>query len=754
MPDPYADRRAPAIEKDRVVATHTTGNRTGYFSLTRRTFLKALAFLGGLLALRSLVKLPNPSRTAAATHSPESVEEKLVVTSCLNCASACGIKVKVANGKAVGITGNPLSEVTGGAICPRAHIGLQVLYDAGRIRQPLKRTNPAKGRNSDPGWSPVSWEQAANEITTRLGDLRAQGKPAQLLVFNGLNTASDSDLINHFARAYGTPNIFATQSLESQAIKAGHRLADGNESLPAYDLANAGCVLAFGAGILEHDKPLARNLRAWGKLRANHARVIVIDPRYSVTAARADRWLPINPGTDAALALAIANVLLSDGLYDSDFIARYTTGFDDFRRLTNDYAPEKVAGTTGIDAATIREIAGEFGRARPAIAWVGRGAAGGKNGGPAAYAIFCLNALAGSIDVPGGILYQEDVPYRAMPDITLDDTARQGLAQLRLDAVDGAFALSRVPERIISGSPVAMALGFNSDIVQQAPGSGRWAEALAKVPFYVHAAPALTGTAQLADIILPAATYLEQWAYDHSPPGAGFAETRLKQPVVPPLGEARPVGDIIFSIARQLGGTVAAACDGLGGDTARFVQYRTGNLMAWQEFMAKGVWRGATYEYRKYDRIFETPSRKFEFHTDKLRYVKPNFHGDQAQYPLVLDSYYPLPAMESGCQECAWSQEFYLVMHGAGWTNFAEINAGTARRLGIKDGDAVWVESAFSRLKMKARVIEGVHPAVVAIADGQGQRFGASPTELTALDYDPLSGQACFFNARVRVYRA
>ena len=124
-------------------------------------------------------------------------------------------------------------------------------------------------------------------------------------------------------------------------------MADGNYSHSAYDLALTNYILAFGASILESHKPLARNLRMWGKIRRerpNRAKVVVIDPRYSVTAAKADRWIPINPGTDGALAMAIANVIISERLYDSNFISNWTVGFDEYKELVlGYYSPESVA---------------------------------------------------------------------------------------------------------------------------------------------------------------------------------------------------------------------------------------------------------------------------------------------------------------------------------------------------------------------------------------------------------------------------
>ena len=763
-------------------------------NMTRRTFLKLSALAGAAFAAARIIKhLAIRSTIPVQASGENTINDKWVATSCLNCPTRCATRVRVADGKAVKITGNPLSQVSEGENCPRAHIGLQVLYDPERINSPLKRTNPAKGRTIDPKWVPVSWEQALSEVCDRLKLLRERHQPQKLLLLRGLNTISDEDMICRFADAYGTPNVISADALENEAEKSGGWMADGNYIHSAYDLARTNYILAFGASILESDTPLARNLRMWGKIRRerpNRARVVVIDPRYSVTAAKADRWIPINPGTDGALAMAIANVIISERLYDAKFIRNWTSGFDKYKELTlNYYSPERVAVITGIHANTIREIAREFAVTRPAIAWRGRGATSWPKGSYNSYAIFCLNALVGSIDVPGGVIYQEKPEYRSMPKPVEDSIAREGKAKPRLDLRKTSrfpaaeVVTNQVADSILNDSPypVEVAIGFNSNFNMSAPGTWRWDGALEKVPYYVHIAPFVSEMAEYADIILPACTFLEEWSYDHTLPGSGCAEVRIKQPVVEPLGDVKCITDIVFEITRRLGGTVAQSFTPLGKDTEGFVRYRTKTLIPWEEFREKGVWVGAAYQYYKYDRIFNTPSKKFEFYSSNLEtrlketgngvhdrlaclphHEDVEFQGERDEYPLVLLTYQPLLNVNNGSQNYPWAQEIFLVMHGVGWTNFAEINSRTAEALGIRDGNMVWLESPFGRIKVRARVFHGIHPQAVSIASGQGhyadgrwqKGVGVNPNQIIGVDYDHISGQAVFLNTRVKVYKA
>jgi anaerobic selenocysteine-containing dehydrogenase len=189
------------------------------------------------------------------------------------------------------------------------------------------------------------------------------------------------------------------------------------------------------------------------------------------------------------------------------------------------------------------------------------------------------------------------------------------------------------------------------------------------------------------------------------------------------------------------------------------------------------VWVGPAYQYHKYSSVFNTPTKKFEFYSGNLEktgtqsdstltflphYQEVEFFGDEGEYPFILSNYQPLLTIENGSQNYPWAQEILLVMHGLGWTNFVEINSETAHELKIKDKEWVWVESPFNRIKVRARVIEGIHPEVVTIARGQGhyaggkwqKDIGVNPNEIIGVDYDRLSGQSSFLNTRVKVYKA
>ncbi len=707
------------------------------------------------------LKRPSIFESAEKEATSAITTEQVVATSCLNCSTRCATLVRVVNGKAVRITGNPASLYSDGKTCPRSHVGLQVLYNPDRFVTPLQRkpgTTKGRGTSMD-DFEAISWDDALANMVQRL-----QGtSPNRLLILEGLNPTSDEDLIDEFARAYGTANVFREEDLEIAAEREGRKLADGRDNsgyeLESLDGTATRYILAFGAGIVESERPLARNLRMWGKLRresANRTKIVALEPRYSVTAAKADEWIPLNPGTEGALAMAIANVIITEDLYDQEFVSNWSSGFDNYSTLVTSpgFTPENVAQLTGVSAEVIRTVAREFARTRPAIAWGGEAATSWPYGSYASHAIYCLNALVGSIDVPGGIVYQEYPDYNPMPPPP-SSTVEPGISFRRT-------------EELMSNQTVDVVVGFQSNLIMSVPSAAKWESALKSLPYYVHVGPAMTEMAAYADIILPASTFLEEWGYESALPSSGYAESRIKQPVISePRFESRSVARILFEMASRMGPPVATSFTDITADPGsfaeEFVKYRTGSFVSWDEFRSSGVWEGGPYQYEKYDEIFHTPSGKFEFKADHLEsLLDVKLPGEDTEYPLMLGIYRPVLEIRSGSQNYPWAQEVFLVMQGRGWGNTVEVSPDSAREWGIGDGDRVVVQSVFGDLEAQAKVIEGIRPGVIAIAEGEGHwwsgRFadglGVNPNDIMVTAYDEETGQPSYFSTRVRIRRA
>jgi anaerobic selenocysteine-containing dehydrogenase len=624
-------------------------------TITRRTFMRAAGggAAAGLAGCKALERgypeeywIEQPTLPGQEKAPPG--EERFLRSVCMQCEGGCGIVVRVVEGRAVRIAGNRDYPTNQGGLCPKGVNGLQVLYDPDRIRGPLRRD----GERGSGAWKPVSWDEAIAEVAARLRTLRRRGQPQGLAVMGGRYRGHMRDLVRRFLTAYGSPNEIDHDSLCSNGDAAAHGLTQGVRDRLAYDWERTRYVLVFGAGFTESFRPTAMMLRVHGVLRGRpgqRAKIVQIDPRFGVSAARADEWVPVRPGADAALALGIAHVLVRDGLHDRDFVARHTLGFEAWTDaaghrhagfkdlLLERYAPGRAAELCGVPAATIERLAREAAAHRPAVAVGGRGAAAHTNGLYARLAIHSLNALLGSIEAPGGVLVQRPPPYAAWPAPEVDEAARRGLAAPRLDlggpgvAPLAESAVVRLAERIEQGRPYPLEALFvyYTNPVFSAPEPDRLAAALRRVPLLVSFSPFMDETTRQVDLVLPDHTYLERWQLDTGTPSVGFPLLGLRQPVVPPVHDTRSTGEVLIALARALGGSMARSFpdDELGmiKQLLRGVhQSGRGSVKAgtfdefWKGLVAAGGWWDPPYRFGEWPRALATPSGKFEFYATRL----------------------------------------------------------------------------------------------------------------------------------------
>jgi len=364
---------------------------------------------------------------------------------CLQCPSGCGLRIRSVMHWPVKVEGIKDYPINKGRLCPKGQAGLQVLYDPDRIRHPLKR----KGKRGEGSWEKTSWEEGIGLVVEKLKALRQEGKPQGLMVMGGRYRGHMAELMSRFMEAYGSPNHLGNPARGSEGILKGHFFTMGvREFLPIH-WEEVNYVLSFGASLLEASRPSLRNLWGYGYLRRGRpgirGKLLQIEPRFSVTASKADQWVPIRTGTDGALALGIAHWMIKEKRYDQRFIDQYTFGFEDWKDaegktrmgfktlVLKEYSPKQVSSLTGIPEETITQIAQEFSSHWPSIAISGRGVGMQTNGTYSQMAIDSLNALAGSIDAKGGLLFQRRPPFHKWPSIEKDGVAEKGLSQPRID---------------------------------------------------------------------------------------------------------------------------------------------------------------------------------------------------------------------------------------------------------------------------------------------------------------------------------
>jgi len=743
---------------------------------------------------------------------------------CQLCPGGCGIKARLLDDWPVKINASPDHPISRGGLCPKGEAALQVLYDPDRIRRPLKRA----GQRGEGKWTEISWDEAIRTLTSRLGGLRREGRPEGLVVIGGQYRGLIRALWDRFLEAYGSPNYVST-AFGCEASDAVLRLTQGVRGHIAYDLEHADYLLSFGTSLLDGGWSPVWQMRSIAELRqgrpGRRAKLVQADTRFSMTAAKADEWLPVRPGSDGALALGIAHVLISERLYDEKFLREHTLGFDDwtdasgvrhegFRTIVlRDYPPKVASSASGVPEETIVRVAREFGNARPAVALADHGATRYSNGLFISWAVHCLNALAGSIDVPGGVLTAPAIAFTPMPPPQVDPVAEQGRRRPRLDGAQmqaGSLvstAVQRLPEAIRTGRPypVEAVLLYYANPAFSLPGSLGMREALARVPFVVSFSPNLDESTDAADLVLPDHIFLERWEDDPTPPGVPFPVLGLRQPVRAPLYDTRATSDVVLAVAKALGDPLSASLP--WENTEAFLKeriqgvYESGRGVLgrvpgappessspsgteskrpetfeafWEQLVEQGVWSDPEYPFRDWGRTLSTPSGRFEFLPEPIGSalnggasatslsLTPHRLGDEQRYPFALNVFRPLAYGGGRTANVPYLLQIAGKTVSALQEAWVEINPSTARALGIADGDPVWVESPLGKVRAHARLHPGTPPEVVNMPSGAGHRtggrwaknFGVNPNVLLGSATMALTGGPAYQVTRVRVTRA
>lgn len=638
----------------------------------RREFLKLLGMAGagalaGGISGRVIFSIPDETFQRVMT-GPRIETWKSSI--CTLCPGGCGIRTRLIDGIPVRIQGNPIYPINRGAICPMAEAGVEMLFHPDRIQQPLKRA----GARGEGDWQEISWEEAFDLLTTRLRDLRTGGVPERLVLMTQDYNDLAPDLLRRFMAVFGSPNYFCKS--ETQANTLPVLLTQGLNKVPAFDLANTSFVLNFGGDFLDEPPTPIRFNQLYAALRSRangeKARLIHVSSYLSRTAANSSEWIAIKPGTMGALALSIAHILIRDETYHQEFLQESTFGFLDWQDATGDqhkgfrnlvieeYYPEKVARITGIPAEDIIRIAREFAAAETALALAGQQAAASTNGLYTLWAIYCLNALKGNFEKPGGVLFPRDMISTSLPELTYDETARHGLARSKIGEMAGrplsmqVDSWDQVLPAILHDDPypVDTLILCDANPVFESTRGQQFQKGLQEIPFVVSCTPFLDDTAGYADLILPDHIFLEKWEASHSVPTVEYLHFGVQQPVIKPLYDTRHPGDIFLQLGKTLGGNIADALpwekyehyvkhhaqaifdSGEGTIVSESVDlswleflkergWQVHDYSSFEEFwevlLEEGGWWDPLYPEPESERIFNTESGKFEFYSQFLK---------------------------------------------------------------------------------------------------------------------------------------
>ena len=742
----------------------------------RRGFLGGAGLLAGVAA--GCRARPDPY---AAHKPPVPVErglrmgsEKYVLSTCGLCPAACGLRVRVVDGRAVKIEGNAESPVNRGGLCARGQAGLELLYHPDRIRGPRRRVG-ARGENR---WEPISWDAAIGQLAAELGQLRAAGEPQSLVLVDGEQTGTTHALWARFLDAFGSPNHIGHGATGVGALAQAVRRMTRKACLPGYDFEQSRCVLLVGTGVLESSPqfiPLARAMA--GKSRP---RLLCASPRLPPAGVLVDEWLSLMPSGSAPLLLGLLHVLLREQLGDES-VLELASGFAPWTgpggqaqpglraQVMSGFAPDKVEALTGLPASRIEQLARELVVARPAVVVVDEGLCELAT----ASAALLVNALLGSLNVPGGMVLDPGTSLADLGVVVLDSTAIDGLRAPPIDGREGRDPGQRgvedsrilaLPEAFLSGKPYAakaLLLSYSNPAYSK-PGAKRWREAIVKVPFVVSFSPFFDESALFADLLLPDHTFFERW--DVVAPGRGSRVLSLRQPVVHPLADTLQTGEVMLRLARALGAGVADAFpwdDYRQVVLARLGKSEGGSGAVLGELESTGIWLSPEAEVAPalasdHTKTRDDQPRPLLFDVRAaLSPVAESQSGDAVRFPFVLVPFRGPGYAEGGMREMTWLRE--LPLEGANpWLGRVELSAEDACRLGIEDGEAVVVESQVAEVEVRAMVRNGIRPGVIAVPLGAGagpaRDLVPGVSSLFASLVDPASGHwlACATLAQVR----
>lgn len=571
---------------------------------------------------------------------------KITKNVCHQCPARCGIDVYTTEGRVHAIYGAMNHPVANGKLCPKGHLGAYILYDPDRFKGPMRRSNPKKGRNEDPKFVPISWDEALRTVAARLQALRDKGEAHRFALLYGRGWgATDAGLLGDFGKLYGSPNVGINHSsMCSDGSKKAKQATDGNYSYNAYDYRNTNYLLIFGASFLEAFRPYNYLMQMWGHMRSKSpkTRVTAVDVHLNTTLAAADRALYVKPGADAALALAIAHVMLTEGLWERDFVGDFVDGENRFKtglildpqsfkekwtlglidwwnNEVKDRTPKWAAEITTIAEKDIVTVAREFGTTRPAIALFERGPTTHSNGVHTGMCIHALNALAGAMFAKGGMMYQIGPSYGPLPVKAADYMDEYATADERkqFPRVDMAKTekwplannmLQEVAQNHNAGKPYKLdtVLFYLTNPTFSAPEPKAWEEMLSEV-FVIETSPFPSETAMLADIILPDHTYLERLQCVDPYPFEGWPLASLRTPAVKPLYDTKVFGDTLIEIGKRLKGKMGEYYTALD-STENLLRHLakgfaanpgTNGVNSYESWVKEGVWYKKPYLWQQ-----------------------------------------------------------------------------------------------------------------------------------------------------------
>ena len=663
--------------------------------MNRRKFLKVLGVTGGGAAVLSGCSTDSAEKILPYLVPPETELPGIATyyaTTCRECPAGCGMHVRVRQGRAVKVEGNPNAPLNAGRLCGRGQVALQGLYNPDRIRSPL-------ARGPDGTFAEISWDDALQRIAERLNTARGE----EIWFLSGNESGTFGELIREWLGAFGSSNHLVYEPFGYEALRFANRRTFGIDAFPQYDFAAARYVISFGTDFLETWLNPVENTKAFTESHAygegRMGKFVHVEPRMSMTGVKADEWIAPVPGTEALLALAMAQVILSERLGSSPSDARRLGG------PLSDYTPESVADRCGVPAERITRLAREF-AAVPSLA-----VAGGVNGQHdqahnTAQAVNLLNYVTGNVG--------RTVKFGPESD----------------PAGGSSFAsLVSLADAIKSGN-VGVLFIHGANPVYASPRGLGLAGAMGKVGLKVSFARFLDETSALADLILPDHDPLEQW--NDFEPRRGV--TMLQQPVMQPVFDTRQTGDVLLDLGRRAGKGSGALTSSSYKEYLqrrwRRKQRQAGDARPFDTFWRDALARGGLWT--------DTPAGRVRLAPTAGTLSGDTWQVQESKLPLIL---YPNIAVFDGrSANRPWLQELPDPMTKITWNTWVELNPATAARFDVSEGDILELTSEHGTVKAQAYIHPAIRDGVLAMPLGQGHtEYGRYATGRGVNGFDLVS---------------
>jgi anaerobic selenocysteine-containing dehydrogenase len=644
-------------------------------------------------------------------------EVRKVRTACRNCHGGCGVIAHVKDGKVIKVEGDPDSPISHGTMCSKGLAITQLAYHPDRILYPMKK--------GDNGWERITWDEALDAISERFKKVIKENGAESIVIGQGTGRDYESHLYR-FANLLGTPNVLTAGHMCYVSRVGATLITCGN--LPVCDYAAEPKCIVMWACNPQWTNPDEYKGEGFWRAYKKGSKLIVIDPRKGFLAKKADLWLQLRPGTDAALAFGFLHVIIDEGLYDEEFVKDYVHGWEELKERVKEYPLERVEEITWVKGGMIRKAARMYATTKPAcINW----------GVPTEQTLNCtdctrlltgLMAVTGNLDVPGGNVFFVPPPVRTVSQFSRhkDLSPEQRKKRLGGDQYKLASRVALITPKvawdaILTNEPYPLKAGLlcgTNPVITRANAREAYG-ALKKIDFLAVIDFFLTPTAELADIFLPAGTWLEQNHVADNWKRHGYVLARQK---AVEIGECWQDHKIFQELGKRMGqdkdwwDTVEDSLD--------YLLEPSG--LTWDQFKEKGYLKGEQVYHKYREKGFSTPTGKVELYSTVLKkwghdplpkYTEipesPVSRPDLAEkYPYILNAGLRTPTFfHSANRMIPWLREIRP-------DPIVEIHPETAAKHGIEEGQWVTIESLRGRAKERAKLTDSIDPRVIVAEHG------------------------------------